>query len=388
MSRYTGPASITLHGDKKLAAQYVSEGRKYLGALETTHPIQTAVRQLTNANGVKFRVGYYGGQPFIEITAGAPSEEKYKVVAIKGIGVSPVGASNNTLYDVNPLTWVVTKQGSYKKSLFHTPVSPLTSSSHPTDQNEVPYNFYNSVAPNLYTDWNAYSSNLSAGARMYWHSKKKDLYVYWGGVSHMQTGLNTTPIVHINGKAVLLAADLYAVYPGINTVSICGAAAKRTSKGLRLFISYVTQQYAVYGPFKLCVGYVDIEPTDAEKTRLAKLDDFAKLAGYAAEYVRALPANFNILVEIALPKDYNFSNWSACPFNQSVTECRTFIWAGSGGASFALSRVDELVIDIHNLAVITHEYVSTQPITVWESYSEFTYSTNCFDSRYRAVLLL
>lgn len=69
--RYVDWSHLRFKGDPQVAKAYLPEARKYLGLLDAQRPTlgdgAVVSRHLTNADGVKFHVAFYGGQPHIEI---------------------------------------------------------------------------------------------------------------------------------------------------------------------------------------------------------------------------------------------------------------------------------------------------------------------------------
>ena len=83
VTRYTGPARITYSGKQPLAAQYIPEGRKYLGMLLATGGnILHLKRRLSNKDGVIFTVSMVAQQYHLDIDVRQFKKDERKYATI------------------------------------------------------------------------------------------------------------------------------------------------------------------------------------------------------------------------------------------------------------------------------------------------------------------
>lgn len=103
--RYTDPVRIRYKGAKNVAAQYISEARKYLGGLDEQLKlggISVGARQLTNSDGVVFRVLIVGGQLIIEIDVRAVKRGQLAIELMGGLAVQPRTFADDNAFGVHP----------------------------------------------------------------------------------------------------------------------------------------------------------------------------------------------------------------------------------------------------------------------------------------------
>lgn len=320
MARHFTEARITLIGDRALAARYISEGRKYLGGVADCNTVATAVRQVVNADGVQFRVGYYGGQAFIEITAGALTEDRYHLLVNRGYVVAPRGVTYTT-YSSMPAT-IINPFGAIDKlwgsAFFDAPESP-GAGTHPTDSYIDTYSTYVKYFPELSGLVASNAARFASPRMMSWNNKDESIWLYWFGCEHGRTTHSAFAELYHNGK-YLLNLNTVMEYPSM----LMGVSAKRTSNGMTVFMTVIEKRNGSLHHLKLCS--VKLTPIPTEMERLDKVDvDMAY--GYACEYDVDI-ASFTELSSHQI--DGSISYFSSFPHNQSVTEARGFTGITSG----------------------------------------------------------
>lgn len=328
MSRYTGEARITLNGDRALAARYISEGRKYLGGLMVTHPQATAVRELTNPDGVHFRVGYFGGVPFIQITATSGGEQDIAIGLLQGYMIAPRTGASITAYDPNPYVIADPKPGNEAawKSFFHTAPPTLTTTSHPTNAFEESIRVYAAAFSTATAAGNTFAPQ--ARAAMSWNNRAEDLWLYWSNCNYVNTGsFGNAGNLYINGALVF---GIGSYLPAYTSRRLIGIGAARTPKGLTVYGAAACHSAATGA--RIVIFRAALEPAAAEKKRLDAIKP--GLHGYANSFVVSESPE-----QIAWhPIPANYSAYSAFVFNQSANECRG-IYATTSGSTAAVSEV-------------------------------------------------
>lgn len=345
MARYTGEARITFNGDRALAARYVSEGRKYLGGLMVTSPVETAVRELTNPDGVHFRVGYFGGVPFIEITAGRPVDDKYLLGVIRGYVTSPRTASF-TFYSSTPSVIINPFSGvdNLWPSTFYDRPLDLNAATHPTSGFTDAFSAYGAYFPSLPASAGATTFAHSLPRMMSWNNADESLWLYWEGCGHARNSHTALAALYLNAKMVL---DLNYILP--YQAMLMGASAKRTSSGLTV---YMTVMELISGTVKkFSLSSVKLVPTVSEKARLDKFGG-EPAYGYASEY-DADVGTYTEIYQTSIVGAVNY--YSAFPHNQKASQARGFLGINTGGALV----LSEYVLDYSDLAAVAMNAVGS-----------------------------
>lgn len=346
MARYSGDARIVYSGNVELARQYVSEARKYLGALDENNTTNSAYRHITNSDGIRFFVANYMGQRQIEIWAPG-GEEKEGAGTIQGFLLSPRTFVSPQAYSTSPhvLLEPAKSLGANWKSYFCLPNSTHPDPAYPYDVKTL-----NTVLVALNT--NALTTNAlpirSNYSLMFWRNSKDNLYLQYDGAVSVTSPYDRGSVYH-NGK-LIFDSDVDNPYAASAYVSIAAVGAKRTALGLTVVIaSYVSNSYA--GPCFLKVHTIKLEPTAQEKARLGQ---YANLIdnhySYAAEFVRI--GSPTEIYSIALSKS-TFYVWFCMSINGSCSELRGFIAEDPGGTEV----LNEYVIDIRDFENVTHSVV-------------------------------
>ena len=360
MARYSGDARIVYSGNVELARQYVSEARKYLGALDRDNTTETASRHVTNSDGIRFFVANYMGQRQIEIWAPG-GEEKEGAGTVQGFLLSPRTLVGPQAYSTSPhvLLEPAKSLGANWKSYFCLPNSTHPDPAYPYDVKTL-----NTVLVALNT--NALTSNVSSQrgsyALSFWSNNDENLFLqYYGRFGYSSPSGNGW--VYHNGKEIF---SVPADHPAPNGfVDIAAVGAKRTGAGLDVIIAtYQSQSFS--GPCYLKVLRQKLVPTAAEKARLAQYaTSVDNVYSYAAEYEKA--GAVEELYSVTLSKN-PFQVWFCMSINGSCTELRGIVTENPGGVDV----LNEYVIDLQNLASISHAVVRTETPIPGNWYDAYT----------------
>lgn len=372
MARYTGEARITFIGDRALAARYVSEGRKYLGGLMITSPVQTAVRELTNPDGVQFRVGYFGGVPFIEITAGATQAPKYSVLFVGGYLMAPRTTLSLTGYSANPFVLINPKPGNesaWSSYYAAVPPPPLTLSTHPTSSFIDPVKTVKDVVQMLSVSAATALPNIH-NAGMTWNNADETLWLTWSGAAYVQKDFNGYTSLYHNAK---LIANLYVS----GDTMLLGAGARRTETGIDV-IAVVAIADGWTGPFRLSVRLLKFKPVDSEAARLKEYQGVLEKAFSYAALMQPDVAAVELLSYPLSPKIDRYG-WGSIAFNQACTEARGFVYLYNG----INTVIKEIVVDLSDLDAVEINDGSISTTVTVQSGSKTLYSAMARDMRFQ-----
>lgn len=377
MSRHTGEARITLNGDRALAARYVSEGRKYLGGLMVTHPQMTAVRELTNPDGVHFRVGYFAGVPFIQITATSGSSGARARFA-QGFMLAP-RASSLYQYSDQPFTLLVPGNGPIWSSVFKSVPDELTGSTHPTSAFTDAAGAYGKVFGEAPAGNFAIARPTALNnAHQYWANKDRTLFVQYDGVPYCGGGRPSSGNrIIVNGQTVVEPAQLVSMvqsaYPGFTSINLLGAAARRTGSGLRMMMAVQAALDIYATDLRIAVLEFDIKAASSEVSRIGAMGLDGSYAAYAAVFAPAVAdeTTVSLLAEHGFTSLQTQTAHSSFAFSPDLTEGRTFLWPKNAG-----------VTQIHSLLFTIPE--SGDPAFTVESISAMPSATSTDTSTYGA----
>lgn len=351
--RYTDPTRIRLKGDTKVAASYISEGRKYLG--EVTEQLAlggiasgVGARVLTNAAGITFQVEVIALQPVLTITApGGESGEK--AYTISGFVTAPRTIASPTAFGLHP-EFILDNNGGK--------LDPSENQAWAS----LDYAHYNKnpAGQKIYPDGLALSGSID------WRNQAETLAITWGTTHSRYFGTDNAmgDPTNAGGRIFHNGAILFNVMdmPDSGSVQrwIAGACLRGTSLIAVLFEQYfggINQN--TYAVVKLPLHKdPKVGPPEAKVPFVARFKkcDVAQIT----------------LLDRFLTSRYLIDFFAPVNFNQSGTEARGINIQFN--SSYTTAFVKETIIDLRDLTAPTHSIVTHGTNQTYDTLQTQTYA--------------